>query len=442
MKIRENVLIKATDEDIKDGTLIIPDNVTTISYKAFYGCTNLIRIIIPSSVTTIVTWAFEDCASLKNIVIPESIISIGAYAFDGCKNLNLKIKTSLCYIGIDTNVNIFNTTTFDVKKLTIYNYTIKDIKNLSAELNKVRKEELTDKIIAELLKNGIKKKECLRLSEHIDFINTIIHALENKSNYNYRPDFNNYIKDYIAKHKEEIINVEETLREIQNCKPNYNELKKYPYIISTLRQNIETSYSKNEETIKLKKVLSKLTKIELNNPSDFIRLLLKIFFDSDEGVIINKVSMNKLINYSKKQIKILEEQNKTFETLKEIIREYLKKEEECKTNLSVSEDDLKDLELSREEEYLNYEQITNEIDYNFSCIMQLKKITSVIIPALLNNYSLNKVILKRKEEIEILSNILNELNNFIEIKEGKSIETNNLEVLTEGKEKTYKKAIM
>lgn len=72
--------------------------------------------------------------------------------------------------------------------------------------------------------------------------------------------------------------------------------------------------------------------------------------------------------------------------------------------------------------------IDNGIDFNFSCIMKLKEITSVIIPSLLNTYSLNKVILKRKEEIEKLQNVCNILKNIFEVKEEK-IDTQNVKKL-------------
>lgn len=411
----------------------IPDAVTKIGERAFEDCISLTSITIPISVTEIGICAFNGCTNLTSINITDSVIEIENYAFKDCTNLNLNNKTSL--FRFLNNKSLFN----NINTLTIYNYTFKDVNDAIYNLRKIRKEELMDKIKSELIDNGIKDDKCFKISEHKKIINKIINNLEIVGNYNYdyRSDFNNYINEYINKHKEEIINVEDTLKEIQNCEISYNELKKYPYIISTLRQNIETSYNKNKETIKLKKVLSKLTKIELNNPSDFIKLILKVFFDSDEGVVINKTSMENLMNYLKKQIEILEEQNQIFEILKEIIRVYFDKEKKCKKNLNESEDYFKNLESSEEGVYLNYEQITNGIDFNFSCIMKLKEITSVIILSLLDNYSLSKIILKRKEEIEILSNILNELNNIIETKERQGIEVNNLELLD--KEKTYKK---
>ena len=67
---------------------IIPDGVTSISYRAFLGCSNLISINIPEGVTSIGNGAFEGCSSLTSIDIPASVTSIGRYAFQYCKSLS------------------------------------------------------------------------------------------------------------------------------------------------------------------------------------------------------------------------------------------------------------------------------------------------------------------------------------------------------------------
>jgi len=69
-----------------EGDLIIPSGVTSIRYKAFYGCTGLTSVVIPSGVRTIEDRAFAGCVGLTSVVIPDSVSSIGA-VFDGCTNL-------------------------------------------------------------------------------------------------------------------------------------------------------------------------------------------------------------------------------------------------------------------------------------------------------------------------------------------------------------------
>ncbi|WP_251618041.1 leucine-rich repeat protein [Pumilibacter muris] len=82
------------------GNVTIPDNVTSIGYKAFYKCDSLTNIIIPNSVTTIEKWAFSGCNSLTSIVIPNSVTSIESHVFYKCSNLtNITIPNSVTTIG-------------------------------------------------------------------------------------------------------------------------------------------------------------------------------------------------------------------------------------------------------------------------------------------------------------------------------------------------------
>ena len=64
--------------------IIIPDSVTSISDRAFSGCSSLTSITIPDSVTSIGDYAFYCCRNLTNITIPDSVTSIGNDAFHGC----------------------------------------------------------------------------------------------------------------------------------------------------------------------------------------------------------------------------------------------------------------------------------------------------------------------------------------------------------------------
>ena len=59
----------------------IPNSVTSIGRRAFYGCSGLTSITIPNSVTTIDQWAFYNCTGLTSITIPNSMTSIGYSVF-------------------------------------------------------------------------------------------------------------------------------------------------------------------------------------------------------------------------------------------------------------------------------------------------------------------------------------------------------------------------
>ncbi len=48
-----NTLTEVTNEEIKDGSYVIPDSVTTIGAWAFCGCSSLTSVVIPSGVTII-----------------------------------------------------------------------------------------------------------------------------------------------------------------------------------------------------------------------------------------------------------------------------------------------------------------------------------------------------------------------------------------------------
>ena len=89
-----DVKIELADPDIRmtfSGTPLtsieIGNNISTIGYEAFGGCSSLTSITIPDSVTSIGKYAFDGCTYLKNIAIPNNVTSIGAYAFAGCESL-------------------------------------------------------------------------------------------------------------------------------------------------------------------------------------------------------------------------------------------------------------------------------------------------------------------------------------------------------------------
>lgn len=68
-------------------TLEIPNSVTTIDEGAFNGCTSLERITLPDSLKVIKDRTFYDCESLKAMNLPMGLIEIGNYAFYDCFGL-------------------------------------------------------------------------------------------------------------------------------------------------------------------------------------------------------------------------------------------------------------------------------------------------------------------------------------------------------------------
>ena len=91
----------------------IPDSVTSIPYRAFYGCKELAEINIPESVTSIGDSAFYGCSSLMRVVIPDNVESIGKEAFSKCASLQtLTLPTSLKTFGEAKSLNQLQTVNY------------------------------------------------------------------------------------------------------------------------------------------------------------------------------------------------------------------------------------------------------------------------------------------------------------------------------------------
>jgi len=90
------------DFEIKAGTLVkyigesqevvIPDIVTVIGEKAFYGL-NITKVVLPKGLVSIKKEAFMNCKMLTDISIPETV-KIGSYAF--CNTPIWSTKNGVC----------------------------------------------------------------------------------------------------------------------------------------------------------------------------------------------------------------------------------------------------------------------------------------------------------------------------------------------------------
>ena len=78
----------------------IPDSVTIIEDFAFAYCSSLMSVTIGNSVTRIWNSTFVGCSNLMSVTIPNSVISIEWDAFNGCSDLaSVTIGSSVTSIG-------------------------------------------------------------------------------------------------------------------------------------------------------------------------------------------------------------------------------------------------------------------------------------------------------------------------------------------------------
>ena len=82
------------------GTLSIPNNVKTLGWGAFYGCTGITQLGDASGLTSISGSVFYGCTGLSSVTIPNSVTSVGTSAFYGCTGLgSLVIGSGVKSIG-------------------------------------------------------------------------------------------------------------------------------------------------------------------------------------------------------------------------------------------------------------------------------------------------------------------------------------------------------
>ncbi len=81
-------------------SVVLGDDITAISSKAFYNCTSLESVTLGKKLSVIGDVAFFACYSLKEVTIPGSVKEIGASAFESCSGLqSLTIEQGVQAIG-------------------------------------------------------------------------------------------------------------------------------------------------------------------------------------------------------------------------------------------------------------------------------------------------------------------------------------------------------
>ncbi len=111
------------------GTLQLSENLTTIEDEAFYSCDGFSGTLsIPSSVRTIGELAFAHCYGFEKIVIPNGVTSIGEAAFEFCYGVDrgsLTVPASVSSLGAFAFSHMGGITEFLVESGNTH-YSVKD----------------------------------------------------------------------------------------------------------------------------------------------------------------------------------------------------------------------------------------------------------------------------------------------------------------------------
>ena len=85
--------------DTEITSITMPDTITTIGARAFYGCSNLQSVCLSNSLNEIPNDCFRE-SKLASIVIPNGVTRISDYAFLNCRSLSsVIISDTVTYIG-------------------------------------------------------------------------------------------------------------------------------------------------------------------------------------------------------------------------------------------------------------------------------------------------------------------------------------------------------
>lgn len=511
----------------------LPNNITKIEKYMFEYCENIKNIKLQRNITEIKEYAFDYCLNLQSLVVECDIQKIENSAFKYCPKLDTIIVSedtiytnlnNICeqiqndngpkYFNINMNSSLFNivnsishsdlsmdsVSNYVINDFTIYNTPInskKFIKSYKCDIeytgmtkkqimsntyiDEIRKKELLDKIKEKLEHNNITNKNYFTYSEHQNIINTIIYNINNSTDYNYRKDLDEYIKEYIESKKTSLITLNtmennfnnKNIPEVTNDLKNYklkelnnneymelfnfgNELNIYPLYISTTLHNTVTHFSKDIKIHQIKQKFDELTTIS-NKESFFKKLFFK--YDND-NITLNKEILEELNNSINNELTSSEKEIQILNELKELIIIYIKKLEEHinyleNYNLSfvnldiINESDLllkNNIKIEKIESFKNsiiliqekYIQINLIINSNLIYMDKLNNLRINLLPNLISKIMTNNVIKKDLENIQEFIEISNTLNEIINSQD--NIEANNcLSSNNEKNKQFYKK---
>jgi hypothetical protein len=97
-----NAIIETATNELIAGckNSFVPNGVTAIVGRAFYGCSGLTSIEIPNTVTSIEEYIFYNCVNLTTVKLPQNLTIIENSTFENCTALTgINIPTTVTSIG-------------------------------------------------------------------------------------------------------------------------------------------------------------------------------------------------------------------------------------------------------------------------------------------------------------------------------------------------------
>jgi hypothetical protein len=134
MMIERGRLVSITADSIKNGNLIVPEEVKEIADYVFYRKTNLISISLPTGLAKISDYAFMRCSSLTTITLPAGLTAIGNGAFADCSSLTaIDVPAGLTELGdfVFSGCSSLTTITLPAELTAISNYAFEGCSNLT-----------------------------------------------------------------------------------------------------------------------------------------------------------------------------------------------------------------------------------------------------------------------------------------------------------------------
>ncbi len=89
-------------------SVLLPDEMSEINYRAFCECISLTSIDLPNAIASIGDKTFERCENLTSIDIPDSVTSIGSNAFFMCGLTSVVIPDQVSEIGFACFQSCYN----------------------------------------------------------------------------------------------------------------------------------------------------------------------------------------------------------------------------------------------------------------------------------------------------------------------------------------------